>query len=202
MMFAKIVFVILMLGALFLSFKFLASSFRVLESPIYHVKAKLSGLELRAYPQMVVVSSEQNMPRKPAIRAGFKALFNYISGHNEKQQVMAMTVPVLQQGQDKKWQTFFIMSAKYELVDLPQPKDKSIKLLTIPQADYLVLRFSGRLTQGNFQRKLSEINALAKQHRCVVDGPAFFAIYNRPWTLSFLRRNEVWLRISGECHLT
>ena len=105
---------------------------------------------------------------------------------------IAMTSPVVQKpAGGESWSIQFIMPSKYTMATLPQPNDTRVRLVEIPSRTFAVVRFSG----------LGKAEAVAR-HEKVLDtalaGSAWRAsgetvtwYYDPPWTLPFMRRNEV-----------
>ena len=105
---------------------------------------------------------------------------------------IAMTSPVVQQpAGGESWSIQFIMPSKYTMATLPQPNDPRVRLVEIPARTFAVVRFSG----------LGKADAVA-QHEKALDaalaGSSWRAVgepvtwyYDPPWTVPFLRRNEV-----------
>jgi hypothetical protein len=105
---------------------------------------------------------------------------------------IAMTSPVVQQpAGGESWSIQFIMPSKYTMATLPQPNDPRVRLVEIPARTFAVVRFSG----------LGKADAVA-QHEKALDaalaGSSWRAVgepvtwyYDPPWTVPFMRRNEV-----------
>ena len=105
---------------------------------------------------------------------------------------IAMTSPVVQQPAGaESWSIQFIMPSKYTMETLPQPNDPRVRLVEIPARTFAVVRFSG----------LGKADAVA-QHEKALDaalaGSSWRAVgepvtwyYDPPWTVPFMRRNEV-----------
>jgi len=68
-------------------------------------------------------------------------------------------------------------------------------LRNIEPARFAVLRFSGLAQPGDVEARSNELLALVKSHRLHSIGPVSLAQYNPPWTLWFMRRNEVMIAV-------
>lgn len=55
----------------------------------------------------------------------------------------------------------------------------------------LATRFSGRWSRSAFDKRLAMLKEAAEIHGFTLAGDPRFARYNPPWTLWFMRRNEV-----------
>ena len=67
----------------------------------------------------------------------------------------------------------------------------------LPSGHFAVYHYSGRRSAANEQEALGKLCAWVDKRRLEVAGEPLFGYYDPPWTLPFLRRNEVMLRIAG-----
>lgn len=201
MMIVKIFLSLSMLLLIYIVMRFLLISSENVELPSCHVLAQDGPYEVRAYDAMTIAYTHASGDQKKALRPGFRQLAAYIFGQNVEKKSISMTAPVLEKAQDNDWRVAFIMPAHYELTELPKANDKRVHLERIPARTYVVLRFSGWLTTRILQRKNTQFQNYLHQNACQVIGEPFYAFYNPPWTLPFLRRHEIWYLLDGECHL-
>lgn len=178
----------------------------------YKVLKRSENIEIRYYPPMVVAEVGVSGERQRAINAGFKQLFNYITGDNTKSEkiamtapviesaneTIAMTAPVLQQEHKDKWFISFVMPEKASLESLPKPKNPQIKLKELGGRHFAVIRFSGIAKDELIQQKLRELKVYIDDNKLEKIGQPIYAFFNPPWTLPFLRHNEVMIEIKGE----
>jgi effector-binding domain-containing protein len=182
------------------------------EKPKYTIVERIEEVEIRDYPPMIVAEVEVSGERKVAINQGFRRIANYIFGDNSPTQKIEMTAPVTQQASGEKiamtapvlqeaasdlWKVRFIMPGSYRLETLPTPNDKSVKLIALPPQRYAALGFSGLASEDAIaaQKRLL-FDTLAK-HGVSTQGEAVLAFYNPPWTLPFLRRNEILVKVAS-----
>ena len=125
-----------------------------------------------------------------------------ISAQGSKQGAkITMTAPVTQEavkgegGGDSTWKVRFVMPEEYTLDTLPQPNDKRIKLVKIPAFQVAVIRFSGFNRDKNLSKHELELETWIQQNHLKQTGSATYAFYDPPWTLPFLKRNEVMIPI-------
>lgn len=166
------------------------------EQPNYK-PIKLDGnIEIRDYPPMILAEVEVSGERKEAIREGFKILADYIFGNNTSNIKIAMTAPVMQQQyMDNKWKVRFVMPEKYNFETLPKPNSKRVILNSMPARRFVAIRFSGRADDKNINLHTKQLEAYVLEEKLNPLGNAILAFYNPPWTLPFLRRNEVIIEI-------
>jgi len=178
------------------------------EKPSYKLHSFSSNIQVRTYPPIIILRVQLYGHRIQALREGFKILANYIFSHN-----IRMTAPVeqilindsfnnasskneLKDGKPK-WQISFFMPSKYKLQDLPTPRNDFVRLETVTERKYIVLKYSGKNNNENVYQHEDELMKYIKQKKLVMkgDGEIKYAFYNPPWTLPILRRNEIMVEM-------
>lgn len=114
----------------------------------------------------------------------------------QQNQKIPMTTPVTQQGKNNNWLVEFVMPKSYTLETLPKPNNPQVQLIEVPAYKAVVIRFSGMSSQTNLKKHLAELNDFVTNHKINVVGEPIYAFYNPPWTLPFLRRNEIMLKLT------
>ena len=105
---------------------------------------------------------------------------------------IAMTSPVVQQpAGGESWSIQFIMPSKYTMATLPQPNDPRVRLVEIPARTFAVVRFSGLGKADAVARHEKALDAALAGSSWRASGDAVTWYYDPPWTVPFLRRNEV-----------
>ena len=89
----------------------------------------------------------------------------------------------------------FIMPGRYSLGNLPMPMNMQIKLDQEPPAKIAVLRFSGFTSPDKNEKETNRLLEVLKSHGIETEGEPFLMRYSPPWTLPFLRRNEVAVKV-------
>jgi len=184
------------------------------EKPAYKVMQDDGKLEIRLYDPTVVAEVEAEGERFDAVNKSFSPLADYIFGANTKGQKIAMTSPVSQQAEsekiamtspvtqqptgDGKWTVQFTMPSKYKLADLPEPKNPAVKLREVPSRTFAAYRFSGGIEKTDFNKRLEKLRDYIKEKQLQSIGEPTFAYYDPPWTLPFLRRNEILIEVAPE----
>lgn len=193
----------------------------MIEEPEYQLIQKRGDLELRQYKPVLVAEAEVTADFKKAGNEGFRRLAGYIFGANHQRKKLAMTAPVSQVagavstanqvstqipmtapvGQENvdetHWIVSFTMPAKYDLTTIPEPDDEAIKLREIPSRTVAAIRYSGTWSQARYRRKLARLHNWLKQEGLQPQAAPVFARYNPPWTLWFLRRNEILVPVAS-----
>jgi hypothetical protein len=181
------------------------------EEPAYQASLQEGAFEVRDYPTLMAAEVTIGGDRNAAGNAGFRALFGYITGGNTRRQniamtapvvqaasggeKIAMTVPVTQSGDGGGWTIRFMMPSGSTLDSLPIPDDARVHLVALPPAKFAVVRFAGLAWEQQVEEETAGLNAYIAGHRLHPTGPAALARYNPPWTLWFMRRNEVWIPV-------
>jgi hypothetical protein len=92
-----------------------------------------------------------------------------------------------------KWRVHFVMPSEYTLDTLPRPNNPAVTLREVPAHNYAVIRFSGLAGENKVAAKAVELKAWLEGRGIEPLGNPQLARYNPPWTLPFLRRNEVMI---------
>ena len=180
------------------------------EKPDYKVIQSEQNIEIRQYEPMIIAEVEVDGKREDAIRDGFRLLADYIFGNNTVQQVIsmtapvqqkenqkiAMTAPVQQQSMGKSWRMSFVMPSKYRLDSLPVPNNNRVRLKEILTKKFVVIEFSGTNSNENVTENENQLMSYIEAKKIKIIGSPKYAFYNAPWTLPFLRRNEVMIEIN------
>ena len=180
------------------------------EVPAYKILKKEQNIEIRQYPPLIIAEVKTTGSRQDAIGDGFRILADFIFGNNEGEKQLsmngpitqqqgikiAMTAPVQQEKTDTEWAISFIMPSKFSIDTIPNPINDRIKITQIPSKRYAVITFSGRSTEANLTKHTNELEIYMNGSSYSKVGNAKYAFYNPPWTLPFLRRNEVQFEIS------
>ena len=179
------------------------------EHPKYKVAERSGNIEIRDYAPMIVAEADVKGERREAIGKGFRIIADYIFGNNTAAQKVpmtapvtqqgnekiAMTAPVTQQGSDNTWRVRFVMPSKYTMETLPKPNNPAVELKEIPAKRFAVIRFSGMAGEDSLKRHTKELEDFLSAKTLTPLSPPTYAFYNPPWTLPFLRRNEVLVEI-------
>lgn len=166
-----------------------------IEEPAFTTLAEEQGFSVREYAPRVVAETAVEGTLGTASSGGFRRLAGYIFGNNRPAsgaaQKIAMTAPVTVDGGGTRWRVQFTMPAAYTLATLPRPGDPAVTLHQRPRGRFAVVRFTGLAGEERFREQSARLLAWMGRRGLVADGEAALARYNPPWTLPFLRRNEV-----------
>ena len=113
---------------------------------------------------------------------------------------MAMTAPVTASVADTQgMMTYaFVMESKYTLETLPRPTDERIRIRVVPARTMAVRGYSGRWTEKNYLQHQESLQSALQAKGIETIGAPTLARYNSPFSLPFMRRNEVMIEVSAE----
>jgi len=178
------------------------------EQTPYTVVARPGDAELRRYPATVLVETTA-----PSESVAFGRLFRYISGANEGSAEIPMTTPVEVAGrgteiamtapvevgtaEEEGVRMAFYLPAEYDLESAPRPTDEEVHLVAAPERTLAVVRFSWRPTRDRIESESERLLATLERADIESTGEPLFMGYDAPWTLPFLRRNEVAVEVDA-----
>jgi hypothetical protein len=179
------------------------------EQPKYEVVETDKAMEIREYAPMIVAETEMSGGRREAIGEGFRTIAAYIFGGNRTSQKIAMTAPVTQQAtasaaittprthqrDGEAWRVRFVMPANYKMETLPAPGNPAVTLRAVEPKRFAVIRFSGMARESSLESRLGELQDFIQSRKLRAVAAPVYAFYNPPWTLPFLRRNEIMIEI-------
>ena len=185
------------------------------EQPYLSVRRE-SGFELRRYPDHVVAEVTVETDFEDAGNRAFRDLFGYISGKNVSRQKIAMTSPVVQsptRGSSEKIAmtapvvqrpaaaggshvVAFVLPASLTEESAPLAESPAVHLRTVPESLVAAATYSGRWTQGAYDKHCAQLlSDIATAHLRAI-GPPRFARFDPPYKPWFLRRNEVLIDVT------
>lgn len=172
----------------------------MVETAKYQVVRRIGKIEIRRYPDLILASTTASNDN-----SAFMIIANFIFGNNKSKSKIAMTSPVITSEKipmttpvitsRKNYKMSFVMPSNYTLKKLPKPNSNKVKIETQKSRKIAVLRFTG-FTYESKLKKLEKIfiKSLA-ENKIKTKGDIFLMRYNSPWTLPFLRRNEIAVEI-------
>jgi len=181
------------------------------EEPPFEVVASTDDYEIRRYESYLVAEVETEGSLRGSGNQAFRILAGYIFGDNRQQTKMEMTTPVESApadggvkmemtipvtsepvGEGKEvYRYAFVMERKYTEETLPEPIDSRIRIRRIEPRTAAVLTFSGLVSASKVEKRERELLGLLQRDGIEVAGSPYLARYNGPFTLPFLRRNEI-----------
>ena len=200
-------------GALILIAFIFTGAVMATEEPKYTVLEKEPPFEVRAYAPMIVAEVQVEGDLDGASSQGFRLIAAYIFGQNQvsekiemtapvtvvdqsvKNAKIAMTAPVGIESNAGKWVVSFVMPAEYTMETIPKPLNSQVQLRQTLAMKKAVISFSGFYNDQKVAEKTLELEQWMKIKNLQSAGAPNFARYNPPWTLPFMRRNEVMINL-------
>jgi hypothetical protein len=204
----------------FLTSLLIASAAMAVEEPKYVLLDKSEPFELRSYAPLIVAEVKVGGDLDAASSQGFRLIAAYIFGSNEVSEKISMTAPVgiessdqnksakiamtapviiesnmLPVGAVNQWTVSFVMPSEYTMASLPKPINPQIKISEVPAEKRAAITFSGFYNEEKVQEKTQALRDWIRAKNLKPIGEPQFARYNPPWTLPFMRRNEILIQV-------
>ena len=178
------------------------------EEPHFLRQPLTETVEIRRYGPRIAAETTVTADETGARQIGFRRLARYIFGGNHRGEEIAMTAPVAQQPRaggdeiamtapvaqsrdDDGWRIRFFMPSRWTMETLPVPDDDEVRLVAVPAETVAVLRFRGDRGPRAVTARTDELLASLGDRGIEVVGAPVAWFYDPPWTLPFLRRNEI-----------
>jgi len=161
------------------------------DSAPYRVVRRDGRFEVRDYPALVLVETPMH-----GSDDSFMRLFRFIGGNNATKQKISMTTPVFMSGTDTNATMAFVMPKNLSAGTTPKPNEPTVSVREISGGQFAVRRFSGNRNGKNEVQALTELQAWLARENLKGNGTPIYGYFDPPWTPSFLRRNEVMLRVA------
>lgn len=184
------------------------------EQPAYEVVDRVGEeVEIRRYGNRLAAETvvEAGAGEDARDRA-FRRLFDYISGANRggpeiamtapvetsaPAEEIAMTVPVETAASDGGPLVMrFFLPASYTMASAPAPTDPRVEIVELAETTVAAERFTGSWGEERLERRKSELLATLARSDWQPSGTPTALFYDPPWTIPFLRRNEVTVPVT------
>tara|TARA_B110000240_G_C13424188_1_gene420842 strand:+ start:557 stop:1174 length:618 start_codon:yes stop_codon:yes gene_type:complete len=180
------------------------------EEAAYEILFEQGNIQIRLYAESLIAQTTTSGNYKESSHKGFKRLAGYIFGDNQSNQKIemttpvietstsekiAMTVPVLQEEINDSWTMTFVLPSKYTLDTIPKPINNKVKVIKLAGKKVSTIRYSGLIKPEKIEQKAFELQQWLNNNNYVSISKPYSAAYDPPWTLPFLRRNEVQIEI-------
>lgn len=185
-----------------------------IEEPAYTAVLTDGAFEVRDYAAYMVAETRVAANFDDAGNEAFRRLFAYISGDNRQGQDISMTAPVIQRSAEEgrgtaipmtapvnqvadgdAFRVAFVVPRTFNRNTVPTPTDPRVSIREVPAQRVAAWRFSGRWTERAFKDAEQSLRAALARRGYEATGPAVTARYNAPFSLPFMRRNEVLIPV-------
>jgi len=176
------------------------------EEAKYEVLEKNGPFEIRRYHPMILAETYVEGDFEDAGNAGFRRLFDYISGENRRNESIEMTAPVSQEKNGQKiemtapvnmqskegvYRITFMMPSGYTLDTLPTPNDEKVRIRKENGKVVAAYRYSGTWSQKKYEKMKNKLLSIIETKKLKPFGEPVFARYNSPFMPWLFRRNEI-----------
>jgi hypothetical protein len=156
------------------------------DEPPHTATVKDGKYQVRQYEDMKMVLTATGT--RSQRNNGFRRLFNYITGANDRSAKIAMTVPVVMTGTDQT-EMAFVLPADTDVA--PTPTNQLVELREVSWTRVAVLRFSGSTKPKRCTEMQEKLKQWILEKRLSATGEVMVAVYDPPWTPNFMARNEI-----------
>ena len=181
-----------------------------IEKAKYTVLDKENDFEIRQYDSQIVAETYVDGDLEDVGNEGFRRLYGYISGDNQKKQSISMTAPVGQEAgsekiamtapvgrerKDNRWRITFLMPAEYAMETLPKPNDERVMLVQEPGRLMAAVKYSGTWSEDGYEENRALLEEYIQKRGLTKTGAPVWARYDPPFMPWFLRRNEILIPV-------
>lgn len=189
-----------------------------IEEPRYEVVETIGDtVEVRRYAPRLAADATIEGDEDAARSIGFRRLARFIFGANTARDAIAMTAPVTEApvrrgksaekiemtapvaqatGGGGRWTIRFYMPSHYTRDTLPVPDDDGIAIVDVPAETLAVIRFSGSWSVEAVHHQAKVLRRILATTTWRPSGEPVAQFYDPPWTVPFLRRNEVAVAVT------
>lgn len=189
---------------------------RTTEEPEYTILTEDDDFEVREYASYVVAETTTQGDYDDAETSAFYRLFDYISGENEGERSLAMTAPVLQEAAEgeelamtapvlieessaekSSWTMAFVLPADVTIDTAPIPTNPDVRLREVPAQRVATIRYGGLRSEEKIERYSQQLLEWIEEQGLRPTSEPRYAGYDPPFTIPFLRRNEVQVDVES-----
>jgi hypothetical protein len=187
------------------------------EEPKFFIIEKSEPFELRDYAPQLIAEVKVEGDLDTASSQGFRLIAAFIFGKNQVSEKISMTAPVgIEATQSTKiamtvpvgieaskesatgvnqWVFSFVMPSEYTMATLPKPLNPLVTIRELPAQKRAAIIFSGFNSEAKVLEKTKALEEWIKSKQWQAIGAPQFARYNPPWSLPFMRRNEILITV-------
>jgi hypothetical protein len=201
----------------FLTSILIASTVMATEEPRFSIIEKSEPFELRSYAPQLIAEVKVEGDLDTASSQGFRLIAAFIFGQNQVSEKISMTAPVaIETAQSTKiamtvpvgieaskdsakgvsqWVFSFVMPSEYTMATLPKPLNPLVSIRELPAQRRAAITFSGFYNEAKVLEKTKALEDWIKSKQWQSIGNPQFARYNPPWSIPFMRRNEILITV-------
>lgn len=168
------------------------------EQAPYEIIKNDNAIEIRAYASQLHATLMTRGNYKEASNEAFNALTGYIFGHNQLNEKIQMTTPVLLRASslETEWSMSFILPKNFTVKDAPRPVDSRIQINQCPARQVASISYSGINNEEKIEEHVEILKKWLKKRPWYIPlGDFQTAQYDGPLTIPFFRKNEIHIDI-------
>ena len=172
-----------------------------LYTPEYITLKQTDAYEIRSYSpysvcstqvKSVEVSNDQEITDPITSGTSFNILASYLFGKNSRKEKLSMTTPVIMEKNIME----FVLPMGFSSENAPTPDNENVQVKDIPSEIIAAREFTGIPTEGEVSRQRAFLEDSLLSDGIMYDNLSFKVLqYNPPYTLPWLRRNEVTVKV-------
>ncbi len=174
----------------------------MVEEADWELGGMIGEVEVRLYASLMMATVRGGRENR-----SFTMLFEYINGNNVPKQKIAMIAPVITESGDggnmemsppvlsDEESLAFVLPAKYDINNVPEPMDRHVELSTIPKRQLAVIQYKGNNPDSRVRDKTKRMMSMLKEKGIEIVGRPFLMRYNMRIMPGFLKRNEIAVEI-------
>lgn len=179
-------------------------------SPAYHMEDIVGQVEIRRYAPALFVQTAADGSHDAAVRAAHEKLEDYIYGKNESLEKMEMTYPTYQADGEATmfpsalrlremhgWRVAFFLSNNLAAAEAPLPDDPTIRIHESLETLVAALEYRGADTEESRSVAKRKLMQALSGSKWAVDDQVYWATYDQAFSIPYLKKNEVQVRVAN-----
>lgn len=167
------------------------------KAPLHDVLLSDGSFEIRRYPDLLVIETDQSGSRDRALGNGFGRLASYMFGEGREGDEIPITMPVLAEPlAEGAWRIRFIIPEGHDRNSL-DPPGEGIAIGVVPARDIAVVPVPGKPTDRLFKARAGDLQRWLKERGRSAAGGIEHIYYNSPLKPGTQRANEIWIPLSS-----
>jgi hypothetical protein len=110
---------------------------------------------------------------------------------------LEMTAPVTQTAVASGFLVQFVLPKDVTVASAPEPLDARVQIREVPPSLVAVIRYSGFWSESNYNDHLAKLQEALRGADLPWTREPVYSRYSAPFTPWFMRRNEIWLHLTG-----
>ena len=155
----------------------------------YETVQFIENVEIRKYDEQIIASHVS----KNNSNNNFSILANYIFGSNSKSETIGMTSPVILDKKNNKMS--FIMPKRYNISNLPAPKNKEILIDIYKESYKAVIKYGGYTNSTKEDKMIKILKSKLEENNIIFSDDFEVLVYQSPYKI-LNRKNEIIVSIN------